>query len=836
MRSIKKIKRSNIIKLEEDFALLENFEEDGIATYQFNIKLDRLTALKDSAVSVRIKIRSEKTKKQPGIFEESDLQLGFSTKPKRPEVLDNILKFQGLQADVKNENQESVIREYVVDLTTTISNDILTTRPDKVFGPSDFPDEGSFELETVDSIKDSNEKKPILQFSNFRYQLKKKKTQELNVFSIIRDKKDPSTAIQRKYITSTKKAFAGLARPVRVKPFRPLVIEPVFSDIIISSPIRNTDDFLKEIVVPVRRVRKNVFSVVKKTIVIDTKKLNSDNYFYATFELIGKNGLVVEKIERKVPHGKNIKVLNTPVFPPVVNATATQFVGRNVLEIRQVDSNADKIRMFRKVLYPTKRLEDLSYDFVQDITLEKIDSVKKIVDLTNNVNNIIYRFISISPEDQVSADFTNIVVTGKPTKGFRKSENLIYAAIFATIGEEGIDVEVSNISPGPIAIRVLKKDLTIKQKDFEVIPHLATEQQVYLLRGESSPGTFTDKNVKSGHVYEYCCKLIFEDGTEEVATGCDTIEFRPLSEGVVDISVSEPSIVEREDSLDIAFRVSTNLQDGDIDFLKSLIDKQGFSELFAEELKDDKDSLKKLIAHSIRRINLTTGESEYFKTFTGTFFSDLDNRKLSSVSELEGGHRYRYVVTPLFREPTSLFQTTKTTQKIRTITTTMTGEFEGDPDIVTVTEVSASFLPLKFKHPITFEKGNIVTLASLKTHHAKDSFEFGSLGASKSVEITLLDVKPRVTNAKAIKFNKNTNLIRWQIVGPKDKIDHFIIIMNRMGQEEVIGKSHAIFDGDFIEYIDKITCDEIGQIFYRVIPVYTDYEHGSAVFTNRINI
>ena len=58
--------------------------------------------------------------------------------------------------------------------------------------------------------------------------------------------------------------------------------------------------------------------------------------------------------------------------------------------------------------------------------------------------------------------------------------------------------------------------------------------------------------------------------------------------------------------------------------------------------------------------------------------------------------------------------------------------------------------------------------------------------------------------------------------------------MTRMGQEEVVGKAHASFDGDFIEFVDKLDDDEIGYISYKIIPVFTNYEHGTALLTNRI--
>jgi hypothetical protein len=149
-------------------------------------------------------------------------------------------------------------------------------------------------------------------------------------------------------------------------------------------------------------------------------------------------------------------------------------------------------------------------------------------------------------------------------------------------------------------------------------------------------------------------------------------------------------------------------------------------------------------------------------------------------------------------------------------------------------KISVDISPFKFRHPLTFQKGNLVTAASLNTHHPQDPFEFGNIGNVVEVDVTMEGQQPRLTRGKAFKFNNNMNVVRWEILGDKTQIDHFIIILDRMGQEEVVGKAHPIFDADFIEFIDVLDSGEVGMIRYRIVPVMTNYEHGSPIVTNSV--
>lgn len=820
MKVLKKKKIANVLKVDENFASLTKFDSrNGVSNYTFSYTIDSVKAINNGLTDVRVQIRPEEPVKPTSVFAATSLALGPVVKPKSTQIVANILLKNAKEKDVKSTNVSNVQKSLTTELTAKISNELATTVKGLTLSPFDIKPVNKLTVTTVSNIKSTNaETQPILQVSVLKLLPKKKTFPALTIASIFQEKKDPSEALAlAKFVTPAQKSIQGLFQATTLKSKLPKM-NIILANLVKADSATNTDDLIAEAIVPVLETRQDPIVRVEKTVDIKQSDLKKADSFFVTFELRNSGGIVVEKIERRVTHGKNIKVIQTPVIPPSVVAAPVSIVGRNVINIRQMDPNAVAVRMYRKIVFPTVRLEDLGYDFVEEILLSSGQGSHSITDYTNNVNNVIYRFIAVGPQGQPSAEFSNIISPAVRIGSLKKAERPIFAGLIASVVKDGIRIQLVNISPGPIAIKVVRRDRTkheIKNSDFQIVRHETTDKEVVLIDGENLPGTFLDKNLLAGHLYEYCCILIYENGDEVLATGCDFIEYIPFSEGVAVTKASTPRVVNREGGVDVTFLISTRLLDKDLDIVKKLLEKQGLADLWQDELKNEKNALKELIAHQIRRVDLTTGKSEYFQTFTGDNFSDADNRAQSSVSPLIPGHRYRYYISALLRTPETLFE---------------------DNAIVVTNKagVEISILPLKFKHPIALNQGTIVTPASLKTNHSKDPFEFGNIGNIKTVDVTLENLKPQLTRPRAIRFNNFTNIVRWEILGEKSLIDHFIILLDRNGQEEVVGKAHPIFDADFIEFVDKLDQKEIGSMRYRIIPVLTSYEHGSPIITNEV--
>jgi hypothetical protein len=804
MKFIKAKLASSIISIDNaNFASLARYGK-GVSIYSFSYTIDTAAALEKNAFSVKIYITPSELPKPQSIFTLNAVSL----KPVPKTLVNNILQISSIKKDTKNNNLNLAIQPKTSDFTTKISN----------ASPTEPVQKTSFKLMPIQAISQQNNPEPILQQTVFQAQPITNTVQTLSLKTILQDKKDPGE-ITTNFSTPSTKGFQGFSLVKPLSPLKPInqIAYKVLNN---SFNPTNTESEGLEIstVVPIVSKESNTIQTISKTMSFQPNFLNGLGDFQVHFELIGENNIVLQKISKKVDHAQNLKIIQTPSVPPSVSVINLNKPGKNLLEIAQKDNNAVAVSIFRKEIKKTKRIEDTEYVFVSKLDLSKSDGSIIFEDLVGNASDIIYRVIPAGEIDQLGSVYTNVVAPAVRTKLASKLSNrLIYAGVTAQINQEGIRVDVFSLPPGVAAVKVLVRDKTIFEKKFRSVLSEESKSSTLAVSDIETTHVFLDKNVKTGHVYEYCCVLLYSNGDEEIATGCDYIEYTPFSAGVVDTSLSLPRVLTTNKGLDVQFRISSNIIDNNISTVKDLLESQGLSSLYQEELESEKDSLNNLIAHSIRRIDLSTGRSEYFKTFSGAVFSDAENRAVNAVSPLRSGRTYRYIVSALLRTPETLFE--QSTQ----IKENKIG-------------LQVEVLPLKFLHPVALNQGNIVTPASLKSNYSKEPFEFGNVGNFVSQDVTVEISQPRVFNVKVIRFNEQINILRWNVSGAKDLIDHFLIITERFGAEEIIGKAHTRFPSNVIQFLDRESPKEPGSFRYKIIPVYKTYEHGPVLVSDEVII
>lgn len=802
MKFIKLKLTNNIISIDNvNFASLVKYQKN-FSFYEFFYTIDTAEALKKNATAVKIFITPTELPKPQSIFTLNTLNF----KPSPALLVDNILKINAIKKDTKNNNLNSIIKTKISDFTIKVANDNLFAPVQKTV----------FKILPIQAIKQQNQAEPILQKTIFEALPIVQTVKALSLKSILQDKKDPGDIVTN-FTTPSTKGFEGLSLTKQLLPLK--AADKLVFKVLDGFNVENTDDEGLEIstVIPIVSKGADNKQFISKIISFDPNFLNGFGEFQVHFELMGQNDLVLQKISKKVDHAKNIKVIQTPSISPIVNVINLNKPGKNILEITQKDNNAVAVSIFRKEIKKTMRVEDAKYTFVSKVDVEKESGTIVFEDLVGNASDIIYRIIPVGEVDQLGSVYTNVVAPAVRTKLVSKINNrLIYSGVIAQINQQGVEISVFSLPPGVAAIKVLARDNTIFEKNFRVILSEASKSSTLSVSDIDTTYIFLDDlNLKTGHIYEYCCVLLFENGDEEISTGCDFIEYIPFSIGVVDTQISLPRTLTTNKGLDVQFRISSKIIDNDLSSVKALLESQGLAELYGDEIANEKTSLNDLIAHSIRRVDLTTGKSEHFKTFSGNVFSDAANRDVNFVSPLVAGRTYRYIVSALLRSPETLFE-----NNVKTIENKIGLEVE--------------VLPLKFLHPIALNLGSIVTPASLKANHSKDPFEFGDIGNFISQDVAIDITRPKIFDAKVIRFNDQINILRWSVLGEKALIDHFLIIVERFGSEDIIGKAHTKFPSKIIQFLDKETSKEPGTFRYKVIPVFKTYEHGPALFSDEV--
>jgi hypothetical protein len=843
---------------DDGFAVLKSFDQETRTfTYEIRYTLNTLSAIQKKVKGVCLSVLPRMPEPEPDIFAQPAQQTSpnpsrlvpsapfvsriapiqtktlslkaVQSQPVKAAVLvNNILKKPVLLKAIKLSNKKIPVKTVCSDATAKISNSSVSKvsikPPRKTnflprFAPTIANPVRKVVLRQPAQLRLQARPTAVLQSSNL---VKPPLTTTLNspvklALQSIKNNIDPTQTLSTNFVMSTVTAIKGVSTIPKLPPSASTNPAVTLAKSFLSQASVTTDEDLdNDTYIPVLIKEDQPNISVSRRIEIKEEDIEGD-IFYIKMELVNNEDIALEQTLKTVKHGKFVKLLFTPVKAPTVKASQFRKVGQNVLEINQIDPSATSVRIYRKVISSTQQFSLFKYKFAQEIPIRSRDRTVKFVDFTNNTSRIIYRVVSVGPTGIQGSEFSNVIAAPVRFRNTKKNDRHSFSVLLAKASEAGINIEVSSVTPGPIAVKVVRRDLTLHEKDFDTaIPHIAEGSLTFLLADQNNKETFVDRNVKTGHIYEYCAVLIYADGDEEFSSGCDIIEFLPLSVNTVRTVTTTPQVRNTIEGLDIRFKIKSTINQGELDKVKALLEAQGLDGLFQEQLLNEKDKLQQLIAHKVERINLTTGQREQFATITTEEFSDAENQEISGVSPIQSGHRYSYVVSTLLRAPETMFD-----------------EFE-KKKMDSVLNKEYTFRPAKFLHPFTLKKGDIVTPASLKSNHAKGAFEFGNIGNVHIVTVSLEEILPEISNAKVRKVGDRKNLVSWRIRGDKSVIDHFVIVQRRMRMEDIVGKAHAITDSDIIEFVDLLDEDETGEMTYKVVPVFNSYRRGSAATTNRI--
>lgn len=781
---------------QEDFAILEEFK-NGRAVYEFTYSVNTKLALERDAQLVEIITEPIDLPNPPSIFSLNAL----NNKPSPVLIAKNIQQIDPVKKDVKDSNINARFVAAKSDFTTKISNAAI--KKPKVIK--------KFGLVRASNAEAQSKTEPIHQVSTFQSKPVRSSFKSLSANSILKKKEDPSNLVSA-FNIGAKKSLAGISSKAQKSKKLNTFIDNIVVKTLSKATVKTTKDAPPNVVVPIVIQDETDFVIVNKKLTYEPGILNSGE-FLVKFNLMNRDGIIVETIKRKVNHAQNIRILQTPIMEPTI--TSITLPARNLLTIKQNDPNATSVDIFRKEIKRTKRLEDTKYVFVANVKVSKGNPVP-FEDLIGNASNIIYRFIPKGPQGQVGNVYTNKVVGGYNFNIPRnRVERMLYAGIVAQPDLRGVLINVVGLAPGVAAIKLLAKDLTRNEKTYRIVPSLIENTLTTPTNDTADTYTFLDAAARDNNIIEYVLMLLYENGDEEISITREIYKNIPFSVGVVDTVVSHPRLATTNDGIDVQFEISSMINPSKIDTLKKLLKEQGQEDLYINELNNEKEQLNQLIAHQIRRIDLSTGQTVFFRTFTDKNFSDERYRKIDGIDPIKPGRVYRYIVSALLRTPETLFE-----KNIKTFTN--------------AANVSVDTLPLKFKHPVVALKGNIVSPAVLAANYSEDPFVFGNVGNFVSQDITVDISKPKAFNAKVVKFNQKTNIVRWNVSGDKSLLDHFIVILDRLGDEEIIGKIHTNFKSNVIEYIDREAPTEPGSYKYKIIPVYKDYRQAPATITEEV--
>lgn len=808
-------RQQNILQVSDNYASLLKIHHDGSLTFEFRYTVSQSAVITQKAVTVDVSIFTRTVKKPPIL---SPSKIGNLNSR---EVINNILSDVSSAKSALVNRENYTIQSRKSDISSKINNESIGEFRRGV-PPSQIQQLYSSKIKQIPAgaLRESNEQKPILDNHDLKVENMSLKvsssmaddTKRLSHDLILRRGIDPSTisSIAPKFTHATE-SFMGTLRPTTSSELEEGTLMRLHDHVTLNKGINNVDtlsskvDDQKLVNVVVNEAQDDIDMPVLLTFFPPKQKMGSKDSsdVFVKFQLLDHvTGASIDTVIRPLEISNHVNLFRTPTVPPIVKQARSQATSRANLEIRQVSDNANEVHVYKKTLFVADVHVD-DYTLVGVFQCKAAQNIFVPVDIPER-SAIIYRVIPAYNGIRGNC-FSSIVVKS------RKYSPVRALSLTSKIIDNGIMVEARKLPPDVISIQFVQRNLTIFEKEFTAI---GTPQLIDSVARNSDHLSCVFQSARNNHVYEFAVRLYHHDGVQIIVAN-EILEYIVASPGKVDIEVSNV-VVSHEKVPNVTFNVSIKQLDNNLDVVKNLLENQGIKVYFEDDIQLQRAQLKSLLAYSIHRIDLYTGDREDMGVITGETFSDVAVRKNFASQELKYGHKYRYIITAVVRTPETSFESFVKTS------------------IDSVTKKSYSYSPAKFMHPVALSRGVLVTSAGLKTLYTKSTMEHGTIGVTAETEISFDEPHVQIIESTVGKFDHYHNVVSWKFQGDVSAVDHFVIMKEINGMRMVLGTAHNIFSHGTAQWMHQLSSRDIGEIKYAITPVFSDFKHGQLVYTNSI--
>lgn len=793
----------HIVTLPNDFLTLKNVSDE---VFEFDVKYlyDQEQGIKQNAIKITLEVSKTLPPPPSAITAKPGVNLVKSILTAHRNHIQLLQSFQ----------KDSLINTKNSDPTTSVSNEIVQLFT-KGYTIDQLPQARKRTFKSVPVANAANVIKPIHaqhdigEIFNGERQL----AEDILMLGI-----DPSEAyFQNELGLSTQEAFYGTHKK------SPVVFESINQKLLYKyknlselKPIATTSPGSPGEIIDLKPstdqyVMVSTQETNKSVKIVEHVKLNFNantvDKMFLTIKVADVNDVTIQTITRIFNPRDYIKFHSIPTLSPIAKTTGYGGKTHALLSVKQRDSKAKSVKIYKRV-YNHYLLEDQPYTFVNEFDLSVVDGWKHVPLEVSLGNTYIYRIVAVGNDGLTGSGYETMVV-----KPLQRDSNIKRVVVTTKPTLNGVELNVTHLPSDCVSFQLLRQDKTVFKKTLESV-----STPIYIQTSDPSKAyTVYDTGVKQGHIYQYYCRLYRKNGSQfnRLVT---LYEHFSLIENLVDTKLIDVRTQLTDQGYDTKFKIQTTTLNTNLDQYKLMLQRQGLYELFTSDVQEARDQLGKLIAHSIKRINLTTGAIEDFGTVTDTAFSDLESRGIAGVSDLKAGHKYRYVVSALLRAPETMLDTF-----IKTSTDS-------------TSKRKYYFSPFKFLHPIVANRGSLITNNSIRTHYASDPMTFGFIGNYASAEIALDTQLPTVNSLTHEKFGSNVDVLKWNVKGSPADIDHFQILVEHGGKRAIVGRVMCLPDTTTFQYVRNLDNFEINvDLRYYVLPVFHDFTRGLAIQASNIH-
>lgn len=804
-------KQKNLLSIPSDFAKLQEVTKDGFYVYKVQYWVNPQLAVQLRAFTTDILFSH-----RPIVGRQVKLFNDVGTND-TDQIIQNIRFQKQQQRALQDATNKEILYRYVSDITKNFPNTSLNSltvdtilKKLRTVSPQQVAQlrGNNFRLPVLENVKQTNQK-DLLGVTNFSQE---KRARDL----LLLHKIDPASLIGEatNSIISAKQAIDGTisSRTKTLDAQDQLLIneylENGFTNINSQAELSDDDVMNVSISTNVKHV------IVEETLRIPRSIVTQDD-FYLTFRIKNNRGIIQQTGYERVPH-KTLEVQHEiPVDPPELIVPKKARHGNVLIRCKQRDPNATDIILLKKEVRKFDYQNSSNFTFLTNIKATVSDGIVIYKDYSSSTEPVIYRAIAVNRNGITSGEFESKVV--ETDSNFIGMNHVVAPyetriSIDDEVAASGITLKVTDFSPNVISTNLQRRNLSLKEQSWT---NVGVQQLIQTT--SKSPLVYIDTSIKQDMIYEYRILLHMKGGSAVPSTTTKVVPFRPIDSNVIDLQTTTPEVIEDGLDIDVKFSVVKNIDNNNTTLIKNYLEQQGFISEFQDEVLANRENLDKIFGVSVTRTNLSTGEKESFGLLTSDDFSDKDLGPKKSVKPLKPGFEYKYTITAFGRDIASVLPTLEQTKQV-------------------TSNVDYTFKPYKWNHPITLNRGNIVTDESLKRNYAYEAMSFGNVVDQVEVFVNLEDVLPSLYDGKAKSLNNGKNLVQWKVQGDVSKIDHFVVVLETLGLKTIVGKCHNLSKNNLFQFVDKLTNKESGGLTYYIVPVYFDYSKGTVLKTNKIVI
>lgn len=817
-------KKKKLLRIDDDFATLVGITSSesnhaaadpssrtapGNLQFIFSYKISQLQAIEENATSVRITVKIQSNVGRHVIIKSK--RAGESDPN---DVIDRILSHKSKISLVNK--SEQILCERISDITAKINNQLLDALRT---GQADLGTLGlkkqRLTVRTVEEITENNLENSVIYPKLVRRDLDAEKgifsnltsdsanERELYHMMMMQGHSPASLENSNDRFISTYERSKGLLQTSKKEDHN----SGDSSKLLLNFFLFDNREKRKKISEKASQEKLTVLeSKVDNSILLKTKIdlkasiLDLESSIVAKFELLqtkkdssGKTVVtVIEDIERSFDPNEHVKNYFTPIKPPAVRVSKN----KNVLHfsITQKDSRANNIRIYKKIINNNVYSD---YYAIDEIRMSEYTGPVNYRYENDSNEFCIFRFIPVTTinKDYFPCQFTDVVIHEK-----KKYKNLV---IIPQLTEGGIRIHAYNKDPMIQSARLLVRDIRTKKSVFS-----ETGKSFYFSKGVTKRSEFLT-GFQENNIYEFTTKIQLKNGVEVDSSHIAMIEFLPPAERALDVTfnnIANPSSTFNDVQMSINATLQTD-QIGQIEQLKNLVSKNYSGDESRKAIFD------KYIFFNVVRYDTSTGEeSDLGIIINGENFVDsLQSAKFGASPILED-RSYKYVITPMVREPESFEESVEKKDE--------------------TTRKMYKMSPKKHIHPSALKKGMLLSNHFIDGD-SKHAAIYGKLGANYTFDIDNVIPSPSIEDLTARK-NGNQIFLTWKIKGILSRIDHFIIMKEVDGIRKLVGKSHAIISS--LTYRHELNYSDVGNTKYVLVPVYSDYSIGSSARSNDVII